>query len=89
MKLVINTCYGGFHTPKGFKALYPDTDDWEIDRADPRLVEYCEAYPDELKFSCTHLSVVELPDTATDYYINEYDGAEEVIYVVNGKLEWA
>lgn len=89
MKLVINTCYGGFHAPKGFCTLYPDIDDWDIDRDDPRLIEYCEAHPDELKFSCTHLKVVELPSTATDYYINDYDGAEEVIYVLNGKLEWA
>ena len=89
MKIVINTCYGGFHTPNGFKALYPDTNDWDIDRSDPCLVKYCEAHPDELKFRFTHLRVVELPDTTTDYYINEYDGAEDVIYVLNGKLEWA
>ena len=89
MKPVINTCYGGFNTPKGFDALCSDTDSWDIDRDDPRLVEYCEAHPDELQFGCTHLSVVELPDTATDYYVNEYDGAEEVIYVLIGKLKWA
>lgn len=88
MKLVINTCYGGFETPEGFDALYSDEDNFGIDRDDPRLVEYCESHPDELKFGCTHLSIVELPDTATDYYINEYDGAEEVIYVLNGKLHW-
>ena len=89
MKLIINTCYGGFHTPNGFKVLYPNTNDCDIDRDDPRLIEYCEAHPDELRFGCTRLKVVELPDTTTDYYIDEYDGAEEVIYVLNGKLEWA
>ena len=88
MKLVINACYGGFHTPKGFKALYPDTDAWDIDRADPRLVEYCENHPDELKFGFTKLKVMELPDGTTDHYINDYDGAEEIIYVLNGKLHW-
>ena len=33
------------------------------------------------------LVVKEIPDNATDYMITEYDGAEGIIYVVDGKLE--
>lgn len=36
--------------------------------------------------SFSKLRVVEIPDEATDYMINEYDGSENVIYVLNGKL---
>ena len=32
------------------------------------------------------LVVEEIPDTATDYMISEYDGAEEVYYVLDGKI---
>lgn len=33
-----------------------------------------------------HLIVVEIPDESTDYYIEDYDGVESVIYVVDGKI---
>jgi len=89
MKIVVNSCYGGFHVPQGFLALHPDADEWDIPRTDPDLIEYCESHPDELKFHCTDLRVIEFPDTATDWYVNEYDGAEDLIYVLDGKLEWA
>ena len=34
----------------------------------------------------TKLKVVEIPNIATDYLIEEYDGAEKVYYVVDGKI---
>ena len=30
--------------------------------------------------------IVELPSETTDYYIDEYDGYNQLIYVVDGKL---
>lgn len=35
------------------------------------------------------MGVVEIPDEATDYLITEYDGAESVYYVLNGKIHHA
>jgi hypothetical protein len=32
--------------------------------------------------------VVEIPNEATDYEILEYDGLEEVVCVIDGKLHW-
>jgi nitroreductase len=49
------------------------------------LVAFVESHPDE----CGDLEVVEIPDTATDWEIDEYDGWESVVYVVNGKLHHA
>ena len=32
------------------------------------------------------LKVVEIPDNFTDYEINDYDGVETLIYVIDGKI---
>lgn len=37
----------------------------------------------------SYLHVVEIPDEATDYVIEAYDGPEWVIYVLDGKLYYA
>lgn len=88
MKLVINNCYGGMS--EAHKAL----------RADPEFVKKVEGGYDgegEEEFNLRgrpfyigrleHLVVVEIPDEATDYYIEDYDGVETVVYVVNGKIK--
>jgi hypothetical protein len=84
MKLVINKNYGGFgYGCKGnCKAIACM---FEEERNAPELVEMVEAMPE----LCGDLRIVEIPDTATDYNIDEYDGFESVVYVVNGKLHWA
>lgn len=87
MKIVINTCYGGFSiTNEAAKLLgYKDGYAWDIDRTNPNLVKLVEAgAPVGGAFS--KLEVVEIPDEATDWAINEYDGLEEVIYVLDGKI---
>ena len=88
MKIVLNRCYGGFHAPKGFLDTHPNTDDFDIRRDDIELVAYCEAHPDELQFRFTSLRVMEITDFATDWDIVEYDGYEDLVYVVDGKLNW-
>lgn len=82
-KIVINAPYGGFRLGSGFVKAYglesPYTD---IERDDEDLVKWIESHPDDNPNLC----VIEIPDKATDYMINEYDGAETVIMVIDGKL---
>jgi hypothetical protein len=83
MKIVINNAYGGYgcDVAEEFEELVWQ---YENDRTAPELVEFVENHPKE----CGDLTVVEIPDTATDYYINEYDGYESVLFVVDGKICW-
>ncbi len=83
MKIVLNKDYGGF----GY-GVAPEYEDFVRgcgDRTNPELVDFVESHPDE----CGDLEVVEIPDTATDWEIDEYDGWETVTYVVDGKLHHA
>ena len=81
MKIVINDKFGGYGygVAKKFEELVAR---YEDDRTAPELVEFVETHPDE----CGDLVVAEIPDTATDYYINEYDGHESILFVVDGKI---
>ena len=90
MKIVINTCYGGFSlSSKCAAAFGPDFDEDEIERNDERLVEIVERDPKKASGHCADHKVVEIPDTATDWEIDEYDGFESIIYVVDGKIRHA
>ena len=89
MKLVINQCYGGFGISEwGMEKLGIEFSD-EISRADMRLIELVEKSPEKVSGTYAELEIVELPDEMTDFEITEYDGFEEVIYVVNGKIHHA
>ena len=82
-KIVINAKYGAFHVPQelikayGCNKNYIQSD--EI-RTDPALVEWVEKNPD------SELAIVYLPDNATAYHIEEYDGLETVLAVINNKF---
>lgn len=89
MKMVLNKCYGGFGlSTEAREALGLDWDS-DLDRTDARLVEMVEADPEAVCCSYSELQVVSIPEEATDYHIDEYDGFESVVYVVDGKLHWA
>jgi len=86
MKIVINTCFGGFSLPTEFCKKYNMKAYDDIERTDERLVSFVESRG-RIREGCSMLVVKEIPDNATDYMITEYDGAEGIIYVVDGKLE--
>lgn len=89
MKLIINTSYGGFSISREWaNRLGVHCHNDENLRYNTELISAIEAGED-VNGPFAHLKVVELPDNCTDYYINEYDGSENVIYVVDGKLHWA
>lgn len=89
MKLVLNREYGGFSLPEEFCTQYNMKEFEDIDRTDDRLINFVENHGGHVKVFCGELAITEIPDESTDYCINEYDGLESVIYVLNGKIHWA
>lgn len=81
MKIVLNVDFGGYGlgVAEEFEEL---VDLHQEDRTHPELVEFVETHPKQ----CGDLAVVEIPDDATDWEIDEYDGWERLTYVVNGKI---
>lgn len=90
MKLVINTIYGGFDLNQNLADLLgitTPTDAIET-RYNANLVAYVEAGQSISEHSFCKPAVVQIPDEATDWTIDEYDGLERVTYVLNGKLHY-
>ena len=84
MKIVLNRAYGGFSLPREY-AEATDTDFYDSSfevRTDPDLIEYVTVHP------WYDLKVIEFPDEATDFDIQEYDGYEKLIYVIDGKIHY-
>jgi len=83
IKIVINTCFGGFGLSEEAEAEYkkrkgitdPDWYYWDIDRTCPVLVSMVEA--GKVDGTYAELKVVEIPDDV-NWFIHEYDGIEHV-----------
>ena len=89
MKIVINDCYGGYGLSEEFLDKY-GKEFIERERNDPELIAAIEEFGEmEASGEYASLSIVEIPDDYTDYYIHEHNGEEGVIFVRNGKLFWA
>lgn len=84
IKMVINGDYGSFGdgVAEEFQDFVYQSED---DRFSLELVKFVEEHPEE----CGDLMVVGIPEGFTDYDIEEYDGLESVLYVLNGKMYWA
>lgn len=89
MFIVINKCYGGFQLPQEFCSMHGLSCYALIERTDPRLVEFVQSHGGKVVDAWSTLVTVEIPDTATDWVLNEYDGMESVIYVLDGKIRYA
>lgn len=89
MKMVVNKCYGGFGVSKAVAEFLELPYAFEADRYDVRLIDIIENNKMPFNGEFANLKVVEIPDCATDHYIEEYDGFEHVIYVLDGKIHWA
>lgn len=89
MKIVINGTYGGFGVTDTLLAHLGAEDSWDIDRTNPDLiwaVEHLDAH--EVNGNFADLRIAEIPDESTDWIIEEYDGLEKVMYVLDGKIHW-
>ena len=87
MKIVINGCYGGFSLSEAaMKACGANSAHDEDQRTNPILIEMVEHDAEAASGRCAKLEVVEIPDNATDWELDEYDGIENITYVVDGKI---
>ena len=99
MKVLVNHRYGGFSVSKNavvdvglwdkYKDNYSDwdyvyDDDLRYNKDIIKLLE--EKGSEYVSGGFAELSVVNIPDEATDYKICEYDGIEWVMCVIDGKL---
>ena len=63
-------------------------DDMEY-RTNPKLIQCIEELGSDANGKFANLKIVDIPDNNTDWRINEYDGFESIIYVVDGKIHVA
>ena len=81
MKIVLNKKFGGFGC--GVTEQYQDwVYKFESERTALKLVKFVETHPND----CGDLKVIEIPNESTDWNINEYDGFESIVYVVDGEI---
>ena len=88
MKILINRDYGGFGVKKEFVqavGLGDIYDDCIQVRTHPQLIEWVEQGIN-IGQTYSDLVVYEIPENATDYYIEEYDGFETLLCVLDGKI---
>lgn len=83
MKIVINTCFGGFSlsaTAKDYYDQLTNTDVvyWDIERNDPTLVHVVEELGTASWGTYAQLKVVDIPDDVEDWEITYYDGLETI-----------
>jgi len=85
MVIILNKCYGGFHIPEALCEAEGLSCCDNIERTDARLVDFI-LERGVVEEGLSKLVPVAIPDEATDWELNEYDGFESVTYVVGGKL---
>ena len=81
-KIVYNACFGGFGLSETAWERYrelggQETSRYDINRADPVLVQVVEELGEEANTRFSELRIRDLPE-GTKYRIDEYDGNESV-----------
>ena len=88
MKIVINTCYGGFGLSKEFKEKYPNFND-STERDNPKFIKALEEFGlENAGDEYADLEIIELKEGVTDWLIEDDDGCETLVFVQNGKLHF-
>ena len=83
MKIVINSCYGGFGLSDKALELYNTLANADVqyagglERNDPVLVHVVETLGDKANGRFAKLRIVEIPDNV-NWVISEYDGNESI-----------
>lgn len=90
MKVLFNNCYGGFCFSKAFLEAHPKIKDSEYARTDPELIKMVEDFGlERASANLSAMAIALVPDEATDWWIDEYDGYEAVYYILDGKRRGA
>lgn len=92
MKIVINVCYGGFGLSDEASDFFAKKLEWVNDfdlRTNPLFIQKVEENSQWVSSYYSKLRVVEIPNEVTDWTIDEYDGLERIVYVLNGKINYA
>lgn len=82
MKYVINSAWGGFEVPDEIRKQL-NCSSWDTShkiRTSPELIDWVENHRK------SDLTIVVIPENATDFMVTEYDGLESVYAVINGKI---
>ena len=85
MKLVVNKRYTGFEVSKEVVKALNLRDEYDfVERDNETLIKMVEK-------GCgsglqAELVVIEIPDNATDWFVNNYDGWEVVYYALDGVI---
>ena len=93
MKIVANRCFGGYSLSRqamdklGVDSTYAFV--WSEERNTPALVKVVDELGIAASGDCADLEIIEIPDSATDWLIEDYDGMETVLYVFDGKIHSA
>ena len=83
MKVIINSCYGGFGLSDKALDMYKQLSNksevysFELDRTDPILIQVVEALGAEADGRFAKLRIIEIPDDI-EWEVTEYDGSESV-----------
>jgi hypothetical protein len=83
MKYIINANYGGYGVEQEIIDKLGLTEEQAYDRQNPELIASSE---DGNDVNDGDLAVVDIPDEATDFEVDEYDGYESIIAVIDGKI---
>lgn len=91
MKIVLNKCFGSFGLSQAATDLLPMDVEWSeyANRTDVRLVEVVELLGPGANGRHADLSIIIVPEDATDWTIEDYDGIETILYVLDGKIHRA
>lgn len=87
MKIIINTCFGGFSFSQQAVDEYnrlkpvevPEATRWEDNpfRTDPLMIEVVERLGSTADGDCAELKIIEIPD-GIQWHVEEYDGREHI-----------
>jgi len=88
MKIVINTCYGGFSLSDAAITMYCEAKnlntkefcEWEVPRNDATLISIVEKLGDSVNTGYSKLRIVEIPEDV-NWTVEQYDGNEWVAEV--------
>lgn len=86
MKIILNTDYRGFMVPDEIcKLLHCDEFDNSMSiRTNPTFIQWIKQKKENGEK--TDFEIVEIPDNASDYLIEDFDGEEGIYFVVDGKI---